>query len=191
VQASGVQAALVLSETPVLKSSREDLFELQLSQLKVPELLRSGRASCRRAEAKDLPQLVAWRYEYRQQLNGEPAGRALEQSAREEMQRGLKGESLFVLISGGDLVSMCNFNAEHGDAVQVGGVYTPAALRDQGYAQAVVGGALQFARNAGRKRAVLFTAEGNANAQAAYLSLGFSAIDRYGVILFTDDVRIE
>jgi predicted GNAT family acetyltransferase len=68
------------------------------------------------------------------------------------------------------------------DAVQVGGVFTPQALRGRGYARAVVAGSLLEARGAGAARAILFTPR--PDAVAAYRAVGFEQIGRYAVVLF-------
>ena len=78
------------------------------------------------------------------------------------------------------------FNARLADTVQIGGVWTPRALRGRGHARAVAGGSLLAARAAGVSRAVLFTPERNHAAQRAYESLGFRPIGDYSVIIFAD-----
>ena len=82
----------------------------------------------------------------------------------------------------GELVSYCCYNARTAEAVQIGGVWTPVALRGRGYARAVVAGALQAAASEGVSRGVLFTPETNLPARRAYESLGFSVVGDYGLI---------
>lgn len=64
--------------------------------------------------------------------------------------------------------------------MQIGGVYTPPALRGRGHARAVIAASLLDARARGVRRAVLFTA--GANAEAAYRALGFGATGRFGLV---------
>ena len=69
------------------------------------------------------------------------------------------------------------------DAVQIGNVWTPTALRGRGYARAVVAGALRCARDEGATEAVLFTATDNNAARKAYLATGFTRIGDYAIVL--------
>jgi len=66
--------------------------------------------------------------------------------------------------------------------VQVGGVYTPPALRNRGHARAVVAASLLDARGDGATRGILFTPR--PDAVAAYRALGFAAIGRYAIVVF-------
>ena len=81
---------------------------------------------------------------------------------------------------------MSAFNAALPDMVQIGGVYTPPALRGHGYGRAVVAGSLLEARADGVERSILFTAAGNAPAQRAYRALGYRVVGRYGVVVFAE-----
>lgn len=65
--------------------------------------------------------------------------------------------------------------------VQVGGVYTPPALRSRGYARCAVAGSLLAARAEGAERAILFT--NNPAAVRAYEALGFARIGEYALVL--------
>jgi predicted GNAT family acetyltransferase len=68
--------------------------------------------------------------------------------------------------------------------VQIGGVFTPHALRGKGYARACVAGSLLAARTGGVRRAVLFTPKTNNSAQAAYRAIGFQVVGEYGLTIF-------
>ncbi len=70
------------------------------------------------------------------------------------------------------------------EIVQIGGVWTPPALRGRGYARAVVAGSLVAARKRGVQHAVLFADPLNPAAKRAYLSLGFRIVGDYGLVLF-------
>lgn len=83
------------------------------------------------------------------------------------------------------------YNAETPACVQIGGVWTPPALRGRGYGRAVVAGALRAARARGVARSVLFTPTGNAPAQAAYRALGYQRIRDYALILFAEPQRVS
>lgn len=90
--------------------------------------------------------------------------------------------SLFVLTRGDALVSMAAFNARIAEAAQIGGVYTPPALRSRGYARCAVAGALLAVRASEVRRGVLFTAESNQAAQRSYQAIGFRPIGDYGLL---------
>jgi uncharacterized protein len=69
--------------------------------------------------------------------------------------------------------------------VQIGGVWTPPALRGKGYGKSVVAGSLLAARSQGVKRAILFTGPNNQAAQAVYQQIGFLPTgEKYGLVLF-------
>ena len=81
------------------------------------------------------------------------------------------------------------FNATADDTVQVGGVWTPPALRNRGYGRAVVAGALLTARAEGARRGVLFTAETNVAAQRAYEALGFARSGDWALVFLAEARR--
>jgi len=88
----------------------------------------------------------------------------------------------WVLVADGQLAAASRFNSQLPDAVQIGGVYTPPALRGRGYARAVVAGSLVEARAGGVARAILFTA--NPAALAAYVAIGFRVVGDYALVVF-------
>jgi len=65
--------------------------------------------------------------------------------------------------------------------VQLGGIYTPPALRGRGFARCAVAASLLAARERGASRAVLFT--GNPNAVRTYEALGFARVGDYSIVL--------
>ncbi|MEO8185467.1 MAG: GNAT family N-acetyltransferase [Deltaproteobacteria bacterium] len=77
-------------------------------------------------------------------------------------------------VRGEQLLSLSTFNAALPDIVQLGGIYTPPALRGRGYVKHAIAAQLREARERGASRAVLFTK--NPNAVRAYEALGFSRI---------------
>ncbi len=151
----------------------------------MPAALTSGAAACRRSRPEDLPLLNDWRAAYNVEANGlamTPEARA--QAARETRHWHDEGVS-FVLTAQDAPVAYSAFNAALPDIVQVGGVWTPPALRSRGYARCVVAGSLLAARAEGVARAVLFTGETNRPAQRAYEALGFRPIGDYGLVFFS------
>jgi uncharacterized protein len=177
------RATLGLSARPAKLDSREGLFALDLSELRVPAALASGEVACRRSADSELDLLAAWRADYLVELAHLERGHALLASARAEILGGHAAGDLFVLTAGGQPVAMTAFNAQLPEVVQVGGVWTPPALRRRGYARAVVAGSL-LAK--GAPRAILFTGDENHAAIEAYTSLGFARVGEYELVLFGD-----
>ena len=70
--------------------------------------------------------------------------------------------------------------------MQVGGVYTPPALRRRGYAACVLAQSLLDARAEGAERSILFTATENVPAQRCYEGLGYERLGDFGVVLLGD-----
>jgi GNAT superfamily N-acetyltransferase len=180
VQAVAARAALGLVDRRASMDSIDDLFTLSLSELRLPSALSDGTWHCRppRPEERDL--LADWRAAYHVETLGMTPGPEVEGVRRrfelDPVQR--------VLVVDGEVVSFATFNAQLPEAVQVGGVFTPPSLRGCGYGRAVVAGALRDARDRGVAVALLFTGEENWPARRAYLSLGFTIIGDYSLILF-------
>lgn len=166
--------------------SREELYSLDLENLRVPEGLASGRLVCRQPEEEELELLGRWRIDFAIESLGLPDGPELQAVSRKEVERLQEERNHWVLVDGGRLVSYSAFNARLPDVVQVGGVWTPRDLRGRGYARAVVAGTLLAARAEGVSRAVLFTGEENRSARAAYEALGFGVVGDYGLVIFAD-----
>lgn len=183
-QARAARQALGLDGAATTLASTEDLFALALDALRVPAPLASGSLRCRPARDDELPALVAWRHDYRVEVIHETPGPALRERSREEIEHLQALGRQFVLEADGQVVSYAAYNAATPACVQIGGVWTPPALRGRGYARAVVAGALLASRACGVARSVLFTPIGNAPAQAAYRALGYERIGDYALILF-------
>jgi GNAT superfamily N-acetyltransferase len=184
-----VQAArthLGLADVDVAMDSRDVLFALDLDRLAVPEALTRGELVCRIPAADEtalIDGLIAFRVAYCVETLGDEPGPALDAQARETIPRQIASGDAYALLRGDELVSCSMFNARLPDVVQVGGVYTPPALRGRGYGRAAVAGSLVDVRAQGARRSILFTAQDNASAQAAYRALGYQAIGDYGLVL--------
>jgi RimJ/RimL family protein N-acetyltransferase len=177
-QVVAVRAALGLADRATTLDSREDLMALALSDLRVPPPLSDGRWRCRNPVAEDDPTLDQWDFDYGTEALGAPPTR--ERPAPTPFQPQPSG---FVLLVDGQLAAQCRFTAELPDAVLIGGVYTPPALRNRGYGRGVVAGALVDARARGVTRGVLFTE--NPAARAAYAGIGFAVVGDYAIVLFS------
>lgn len=183
-QVEDARAALGLRDRSTALDSREELYDLDLGRLRVPEALASGRLDCRAPLPAELDLVAGWRVAYSVEALGIPDGPDLAATSRVEIDRLHREGSQWVLVDGGNLVSYSAFNARLPDVVQVGGVWTPPDLRGKGYGRAVVAGSLLAARTEGVGRAVLFTGEENRSARAAYEALGFRVVGDYGLVIF-------
>jgi RimJ/RimL family protein N-acetyltransferase len=189
-QVLAARAALGLDAADERVVEHDDLFALDLGSLVVPSALAEGAVRCRRATEADLPLLGEWRAAYRVETLNSVDGPALRADAHAEVARLLAHRIGWVLVHGDAPVAYSAFNAWLPDVVQVGGVWTPPALRSRGYARCVVAGSLVDARSEGVERAVLFTDRGNAPAQRAYEALGFRVVGEYGFVIFADPLPL-
>lgn len=186
-QTSAARTALGAERRPTSLNSKEILSRLALSELRVPASLTNGVYRCRRSHPSDIGQLIEWRMGYSAEALHEPDTPANRAKQTPALERAHAAGEIFVLEHADRAVSTCHFNATAGDMVQIGGVWTPPALRRRGYARAVVAGAVLAARTAGVLAAVLFTNEDNLAAQRAYAAIGFTPIGDYGLIMFDGD----
>ena len=180
--------ALGLDDAPAAMDSKEDLFDLDLRDLRVPDALARGDVACRRAADADVATFASLQHDYAAEALGEPPGEALMKRQLQVAARQSAAGDAFVLESAGAVVACSTFNARLPDCVQVGGVFVPPPLRSRGFARAVVAGSLRLARAEGATRAILFTDAANAAARTAYLSLGFRIIGDFGIVLLTRPV---
>ena len=162
--------------------AREILYGLDLNDLVMPVPLQTGEVRSRVIERRDAGTVADWRAAMSIEQFHEPDTPELRAGAVESTENSLRSGRRWVLEDGsGQLVSMCDFNAELAEMVQVGGVFTPPEQRRRGYARAVVAAALLDARAEGVADAILFTKETNAPARRAYKALGFQAIGDYRI----------
>ena len=179
------RAALGLAEAASTHDGQELLFSLSLAALRLPSLLARPEVVVRAPSEDETTRiLTSWRVEYMVETLGSKRSAELEAAARENMQLARGNGLLWVLAHGDELVAMTTFNASARGIVQVGGVYTPPALRGRGYARAAVAGSLQHAQASGAVRSILFTAEHNQAACRCYTSLGYEVIGDFGLVLF-------
>ena len=184
-QVVAARAALDLTEQGTRMASREILYAVPLPDVVVPSALTSGAVACRRVTDDELPLVVEWRMAYNVEANRVPADAAGRARALAEAERWHAERVHFMLTRDGERVAYSAFNAHLPDTVQVGGVWTPPALRSRGYGRCVVAGSLLIARTEGAHRAILFTAEDNVPAQRAYEALGFRRVGDYGLVFFS------
>jgi len=169
----------------------ERLYTLPLEHMIVPEGLRSGRVVARRALEADLDAIAAFQVAFDVEALGEESSPELEAANRDASARGIAAGTVWVAEAGGVPVATTAFNAAIGEAVQVGGVYTPPALRGRGYARCAVAASLLAARDAGVALGVLFTGEDNVAAQRAYQALGFEHIGGWRLMLLREGFTLR
>lgn len=174
-QVERLAAALGLG--PFRLWAEEPLMALDLARLAGPF------APMRTARSDDLPRLTDWLAAY-----GLETGSDRTETAPHRAHEALARGDLRFLIEGGAPVAMATLNARAGDAVQVGGVYTPPEGRGQGRAGRIVASLLAEVRATGARLALLFAA--SPAATAAYRRIGFAGIGRYRVALLAAPWRM-
>lgn len=177
--------ALGMAGRATTLDTREDLFALELDALVVSDALRGGRVVCRRAGLEDRAIAGDWRVAYAIEALGSQPAPQLEEEARGSVAQAIERRELWLLFDAdGAPLAMSAINASLPDRVQIGGVYTPPALRGRGHGGDVVAGQLLELRAEGMHRAVLFTDEENGAAVRAYQRIGFVRVGDYGLVLF-------
>ncbi|MCB0002801.1 MAG: GNAT family N-acetyltransferase [Anaerolineae bacterium] len=162
--------------------AKEILYGLYLENMAVPVPLQAGQVRARVVQRRDAATVSDWRAAMSIEQFHEEDTPELRANAAESVENSLRSGRRWVLEdANGQLVSMCDFNAELAEVVQVGGVFTPPERRRRGYARAVVAAALMDARAEGVTDAILFTEETNTPARKAYEALGFQAIGDYRI----------
>ena len=181
-QVARARELLGWSDDQLQFDEQEGLYALSLAELAVPEALGAGRVRGRRIEPRDLETVAAWRLGYHLEALGSKDTPELREQCRAEMAGSLERGDSWVLEDGGEQVAMTSFNATLDEAVQVGGVWTPAEGRGRGYGRAAVAVSLLDARDQGVERAILFTGDDNLPAIRAYAALGFRRIGDYRIV---------
>ncbi len=182
-QVAVARAALGLEDAPTQIDGGEWMFGLDLADLVVPAALERGEVLCRPPMPAERDTLCEWRLAYDIELLGAADTPQTRRYSSEFLDRQIAESNAWVAIDRGQLVSLSGFNATLPDMVQLGGIYTPPALRGRGYAKAAVAGALVAARQRGATRAVLFT--NTASAARSYEGIGFRRTGDYCLVLFT------
>ena len=177
-----IRAALGLEEAHFSLLEREGLYRLDLDRLTPP------RVTIRPPEAADLPLLTDWIYDYDTSTLGAPQGAATRARVAKVAERAVADGQTRLLIEHGRPTAKTAFNARLPDMVQVGGVYVPPALRNEGRARRVVAAHLAQACAEGVQTAILVTA--NPVAARAYRAIGFTRIGEYALALLPAPVTI-
>lgn len=182
-QVVAAREALALGAAPATKDSREDLYTIDLEHLVAPRVLGPGKLRCRHPLEAELDVVVEWRVRFSLEALGAVDSPALRSTSRAEVLLLHECGADWLLLDGTTPLAYSAFNAMLPDIVQIGGVWTPPALRGRGYGRSVVAGSLLAARGRNVRRAVLFADPVNAAAKRAYVSLGFRVVGDYGLVL--------
>ncbi len=182
-QVEEAKVALDLAEEAIQMDETENLYSLALADLLVPEGLRTGRLSARRIRAGDVEQVTKWLVAFALEALGEDESPQLWERTRAGVERKREQGMTWILKDGGKPVSTSGFNTATAEAVQIGGVYTPPALRCRGYGRAAVAASLLDARSEGVEISILFTGVQNVPAQRSYEALGYRCVGDYRLIL--------
>ncbi|MBG1240915.1 GNAT family N-acetyltransferase [Nostoc sp. NZL] len=186
-QVEATKSILGLSNRPTQLNEPEILFSLALRDLQIPQALAAAKLQCRLPHPQELELLTEWCAAYNVETLGQIDTLSLRPACRVVIEARQAMAMHWVLLAGDTPVSYSAFNASLPDIVQIGGVWTPPALRGKGYAKSVVAGSLLDARSQGVERAILFTGHNNQSAQAVYRGIGFLPTgEKYGLVLFED-----
>lgn len=177
LQARAFAFAAGLVAAPATLNRDEPFMALALNELALPD------GPDRIVPLADAPRATVfeWMTAYQVEAlgSGLPDARA---RAEGSLAAYLTNRSHVVLIRGDTPLAMTGFNARLPGIVQIGGVYVPPALRNQGYGRRAVARHLAQARAEGVTRAVLFSA--SAAAARAYRAIGFRQTGAWTLCLF-------
>ncbi len=191
-----IKARTILKWKPedILRDEAQWLYSLRLSELQVPEILRSGSVLGRRARVDDVDLLGGWRSAYLAEALGLEETADMRREAYNSMQNYVNAGHTWIIETDGEPVASSSFNAvvnlsDHESVVQIGGVWTPPKYRSRGYGRAAVAASLLDAQAQVAKKAILFTADDNLPAQKAYLAIGFRRIGTYRLTILNKPTR--
>ncbi len=183
-QAKTVITLLGITESLFALNSVENLFQLLLSDLVMPDNMFPDYQLLK-VKNCDSNILREWLTAYHAEaLGADLTNPVTVESVASSVNASLRNEDLWVLAFKNRLVSLCGFNARVFDIVQIGPVWTPVEFRNQGYARRAVAMALYEARKNNMKRSILFT--NSVAAERAYCSIGFKNIGEYRLALLKD-----
>jgi uncharacterized protein len=184
-QVKAGRAALGLTDAPAAMDGCEWLYAMDLADVIVPAALRDGTIVCRPPRADERELLCQWRFAYDIETLGSPDSEDTRQRSTAFLDAQMADGDVWVATEAAAEhpapLSLAAFNAALPDIVQLGGIYTPPALRGRGYAKAAVAHSLLIARERGASRAVLFTE--NPSAARSYEAVGFRRTGDYSLVL--------
>lgn len=183
-QVRELRRALGLTDAYVQLDSSQVLHALALERLAMPQGAVSGEVSLRALRHEDRDAVEPWYVRYEIEASGATDGPELRKAVHARMRQMVDEERGWWVMARDERIGLTGFNAVLPDAVELGGVYTPPAARNRGYGSCGVALALSSARDAGARRATLFTPAGNRAAQRMAARLGFQPVGEFRLLLF-------
>jgi len=178
-QVAALRHAVGLSRKAALDAI-EPAYILDIASMEIPD---TTGFSLQPLTAAPLELLIDWRTDYQIETLDAPAREAKDR-ATAEITAYITKDSHRVLFKDGVPVSMTGFNAELPEIVQVGGVFTPPALRSRGFARIALAMHLLEVSVDGVSQAVLSAA--NEAAARAYVALGFERSGSFAIAIYED-----
>ncbi|BDW96372.1 N-acetyltransferase [Thalassospira tepidiphila] len=182
-QAQDMLCQLGLKDAAYAINASDVLYELDLSNLIVPQNARADDFQMVDAEKIDRNTLLRWLRAYEIEALGAEDTPSLDSKIASRLVHALDARTMWGLIVDGKAVSLSGFNAILPDMVQVGPVWTPPEERSNGYARILVAKTLLAVRARGVKRAILST--DSEAAAKAYKALGFKKVGRYRLAILS------
>lgn len=178
-----VKAAVRLPKAAM--DREEPHYELDLSKLVVPDATDLTLVTFPLVP-RDV--LIAWRTDYYIEALEVPEDEAPARAIA-QVNDALETGAYRVLMKGKTPLAVTGFNAQLPETVMIGGVFTPKALRGNGYAGCALALHLAQARTKGVKRAVLSAA--NEAAAKAYERIGFQKMGEFNITILDDLVTLD
>lgn len=177
-QVAALRRCLGLDSDAKALDMTDPQFTLPLADLVIPDTADSRLVSLD-AALRDIA--TRWRAAYITEAMQVP-GEDPHTKAAQDVESYIAADTHRVLLQDGSPVAMTGFNAVLPEAVQIGGVYVPPALRRQGLARRAVALHLAEARAKGVGMAVLFAASDHAS--RAYQAIGFRQVGDFSVLVY-------
>ncbi len=189
----GDQSAFVISELGLPHNNfaingNDGLYSLALSSLEILSLPQDKNVQMIQAGDIESSVLVEWIKQYEKAVLGLDNDNAFDARAKNRADRMRQEKNAWILLSDQTPVSLCGFNAQLPEIVQIGPVWTPPEHRNKGYARVLLALVLEQARTQGVKKAVLFT--DNPAAAKAYQAVGFELLGSYRIALLKRPLQL-
>ncbi len=178
-QVEAAKRALGVASAAFALDNPEPLYRLRLDALRLPP----GPGEIRAPVAADRDLIFTWTRAYSAELHMSAPDR-LDEEASGRTERALTSGDVRILEIDGTPVAMTAINARLPDMVQIGGVFTPPALRGRGHARRAVALHMAEVHTDGVDTAILF-ASGPA-ACRAYEAIGFDRIGAYTLAILAE-----
>lgn len=138
-QANFVIEKLGLQSSLLAINYQEKLFLLNLDKMIIPQAIHSYSCTLKTVQDCEIDVIKEWLVAYHIEALGDDANNPkLEQSIIDEIQNTQLSQNRRVLLVDNTPVSLCGFNANLPEIVQLGPVYTPPSLRNKGFARIAV-----------------------------------------------------